>query len=117
MRGSTESREEEGRPIQIQVQLGKSQGLPFPHFYADAIATRTGQFDTIQLTFQYLPYVDELFRVTGPDPEEVRDEVPVEAYIVAQVTVPRLAFEQWFNELASRRGLIPPVEEAQDGND
>ncbi|MFQ6132254.1 MAG: hypothetical protein ACE5R4_09490 [Armatimonadota bacterium] len=114
---SDSTRGSEGRQISIRERLGKAHGVPFPCFYADAIATRDAPHGMIQITFAYLPILEELFELTGPDEETVPEEVEADAYVVAHVTVPKAAFDQWFGQLASRRGLLPPASDSEVEDD
>jgi hypothetical protein len=103
----------------IRARLGGSRGVPFPHYYADMIATRDGGHGTVQMTFYYLPILDDVFEATGPEGESAEGQLEGQAYVMAQVTIPEAAFTGWFNELAARRGLLPAPGEAgdEDGDD
>ena len=110
MHVSDATQKRERAPVSVQVKLGNAKALPFPHFYADVIASRDAAHETVQLTFYYLPFLDRLFEATAPGTEEQPRQVEADAYITAQVTIPLGVFNQWFNEIATRRGLITPPE-------
>ena len=110
MRGSRRKiGEEQGGQIAIRARMGRARGVAFPLHFAEHVTAKEGVSGTVQLTFYYIPILDEIYNAMAPDVEELAEPVEVEACVTAQVVMPKAAFEAWFEDLARKRGLLPAL--------
>jgi len=111
-----DKKQEEPEAVAIGVRMGKARALPFRVYYADHISTRSGPHGMVQMTFYYVPVLDELFDAVTPGGAAPSQPVTAEACVAAQVVVPGDAFESWFRELAQSRGLLAQADEESEDN-